>query len=468
MMGIRLSKLQCRRQRAGVERVASRWRSFVWLGFLVVAATAMVLGVRALKARKSPFPVTLTFTNGSAIRLMALTWGSNQTFSPEPRWLSAIRTHSGPILDRVLGPAFQSINLTDQDDAKLWYVDPNAPAGAFTPPASVEIAVMNPSGLNAVSWGRSSFGGSRTVYAATLNRIDWRANTISFDVASGSEHKQFHIGNPRLGEVFPAWTPGPLPQTVTNDGFVLEFKGFDGKADMKPLLDVRREGRLANDWFGTPSFRFRDPTGNSSYDRVLGSEPVCRVDVTMYPGGSSPFFSEKAVVVAVDGIPPAGSANEPPISRSATNEGLAQIFVVSAGRFKIVNGKVAVAEKLPSNATGGGYSSSSGGGGNWTMEFERTQPSMCILLRAPISGTRLLPAKGSQDEQILVRCKSVDGRYWSLSGGGSGTSSDASSQSGEYFFQFPDDFLPGPFQVEIARMTPLRGSFTIANPWANR
>lgn len=121
-----------------------------------------------------------------------------------------------------------------------------------------------------------------------------RQRTLTIRILAGDQTHLLTIKSPFVGKKFPTWHPSPLPQSQQVAGIEVTMKGWrsfrDGTTanhlNFHPLLDIRVDGELRNDWFQY-GVSMEDAIGNTG-SRLPLSESAWKITATIVRSSSHP------------------------------------------------------------------------------------------------------------------------------------------------------------------------------------
>ena len=406
----------------------------------------------------------VVLADGSVLRVEGLTWGTNQVFYLEPG--------SWTRLKRRLPTAWQSgiwepkdpIESPGDPDAHLWVSRIDPVTGAYLPALGPEFAHLDRVGTVFASSGGSSSGPTpgRADMALQFKALDWRADSLRFQVSQGGGTGSFTLPNPRRGERFPEWTPLPLPQTRQYGEFKVTMTGLRWLSPgWQPEIRVSAsDGQDATPWFDLQPM-FVDPTGNRSWTRLLSGELVWGVEVDAYPTARFPFPAAGVIPLGSASIPGAGQHQFFPMSAAGTNASIHSAWITGPGKFTFRDGQMVRASPV---SNGGG--SSFRPGPPWQVDGDGNQPALWLVLKGPVAARGLLSVSTNRLAQILPRLRRPDGSYVKAVMGGTTTGSGADGITMIVRFWLEGVVAGERIEAGIVLSEAIQARFTIAAPVA--
>ncbi len=388
---------------------------------VTVFGAVLLLALRLNGSRqrfRAEHPV-VRLRGGTLFRVEGLTRGTNQMLRLEPELVSKVKQRMPGWIQAQIGAPRLPLTIDDSSEAHLWFSlqDPVTGTNLSVGPA-VELTALDGQGQRFAASGQRTFGSLGAPVAARFSTLDWRAPQLKFWVQSGGGVHEVVVPNPRHGERFPVWTPRPLPQMQSRDGFDFTLlRPFPSSGPAPPHapdnIRVSADGHDVLSWFRFHS-QFVDPTGNRDPVNLPASEPVWALELTAVPSERFPFPPERGFHLGALRIPEAGKFSFVEGSAAATNAGLRCAWVAGSGSFNFRDG-----QKLSATAFGrGGSGASASLGDSWTVSHEAADPTLHLLLRAPATGGFLVPRREGEPAVLMPRITRADGSFVELGSNG--------------------------------------------------
>jgi|GEM_PF-5009749 hypothetical protein len=432
---------------------------------LVAAAGAWITTAwRGLWGRRPE----VVLADGSVLRVEGLTWGTNQAFYLEPGSWTRLKRRLPTAWQSGIWEPKEPIESPGDPDVHLWVSRINPVTGAYLPALGPEFAHLDRAGTVFASSGGSSSGPTpgRADFALQFSALDWRADSLRFQVFQGGVTGSFTLPNPRRGERFPEWTPLPLPQTRQSGEFKVTMTGLRWLSPgWQPEFRVSAAGgEDATPWFDLQPM-FVDPTGNRYWTQLPSGEPVWGVEVDAYPTARFPFPDAGVIPLGSASIPGAGQHQFFPMSAAGTNASLHSAWITGPGKFTFRDGQMVQASPV-SLYSGGSWSGSIHPRPPWQVDWECNQPALWLVLKGPAAARGLLSVSTNRLARILPRLRRPDGSYVKADTGGTTTGSGADGINMILRFRIEGGVAGERIEAGIVLSEVIQARFTIAAPVA--
>ncbi len=284
----------------------------------VVVTTAAIAFTTFRRTEKRRYP-EITLPDGTVMRVLALTFGTNQAVHFEPPWWNKLKGQLPPAWHRFTGPPVDSVAVDNRDllairGAHLWLMRiGDGSLGRFVFDRDWHVEAVTSDGWSVrdnfyVTLMRSGqwlpHSEDQSLAALTLPVMDNRAGTLRFRIVGKGFTRELSLPNPRGRKQFPQWNADPLPSTHEAQGHQVILKELKqtGEMSWEPSLEVHRDGHAISTGFD-PTWSFSDATGNISHERLPALERAWKVDLLLSPTGPYPFRSNDVVVLGRLQIP---------------------------------------------------------------------------------------------------------------------------------------------------------------------
>jgi|688.fasta_scaffold180079_2 hypothetical protein len=445
----------------------SRVRRFAVIG--VVLFCAAVLGGFLLRSWFEHRNVRkFTLRDGTEIRVEGVTWGTNKLLPAPPLlWRQvASRIPDAWLPSRWRSPAYRSDTIGFRQawggGAHVWMRRYDPMRDVYLDCNVGELLTFDSAGVPARRAGIAGIDQIRASEATEFELMDWRQDTLRFQLRVGGDRHDFELPNPRLGERFPEWPALPLPQSVARGPYELtlskvkRIKGGDVR--WSPQVAIARGGADVTRWFNQVR-QFVDPTGNRHWERLPSSETVWGIEVTAIPSAIFPFDDSAAIRLGSVTVPPPGKLAVIPKGTTSTNDIVQWAVVKGCGSFEFHKGTNTSAS--PDYIDRG---SSSRPSRTSTFVLDSAHPALGIVLWLPPTEPKKFTNASVGRQHIVIRGRRPDGTV--IQGDARDSSLSGDSQAGTVLMMFHfEQARPGEtLELDLFFVEPIYAKLTFAAP----
>ena len=405
---------------------------WVLVAALVVAVLGWILASR-------PERREIVLSDGSILIVEGFTFGPDHVMALEPPLWTAVKQALPSGWHQFTGPPVMPRTVRGEDRALMWLTHLDSTRTRHLAASDVRIQSLTADGETFDMVGMMGWGPGQPMSAALqLGVVDWRRDPLRFRIKQGRVAQDITLRNPKRGERFPVWKPGPLPSTNVHEGFEFVLTGIarhglPASPFSIPQVEITREGRPMNHCFSS-QWSFRDPTGNRGWIGLPQSEPVWQLVLTATPSGAFPFPEESIVQVGRCVVPGPGRFQVIPTREGWSEKGLRAVVVTGPGGFVFRNGTNTLAGKRGEVAPGDSFELSPGPNGaglGWSFSSDSGQTMIRVILSGPelqegkAPDARLMPGhEGRSASALVLRARRRDGTFVNPDGSWESSSSD--------------------------------------------
>lgn len=345
--------------------------------------------------------------DGTEIRVEGLTWGTNKFLEAPPFLLRRVvsRVPDAWLPSRFRSPAYRADTISGRqvwgDGVYVWLRRYDPKMNIYLDCAKGELLTFDSAGVVTKSTGGSGFDLTLATEAAGFDLMDWRQDTLRFQLRVGGSRHDFVLPNPRRDETFPEWPALPLPQSVERGPYTLTLSQLNrvkgSNVRWSAQVTIARGGADVTPWFKQVR-QFVDPTGNRHWERLPASEPVWGVEVTAHPSATFPFDESAAVKLGNVTVPAPGKFAAISPDTISTNDRLQWAVVLGSGSFAFHNG---------TNTSSSPYCIGRGSplrrSGKWNFSFDSAFPALGILVRVPPTERNTVSNASVSRKHLVVR-----------------------------------------------------------------
>lgn len=430
----------------------------------------ITLGGWLFRHRPEPLPV-LRLADGSVLRVEGLAWSGRPLVQLEPGWMTsaklALPAGWPPLFGMPVGH-FMHVGRDGLTLALSWY---QPPSNSYLRSVTPDVTHVGSNGANHPAAGSWNTSWGRVTSVMFFPQISWRDERLRFRVRDGTNELEFSLPNPRRGEVFPQWTPEPLPQARSVDEFQFTLASLKPVENPKtpdrpawtPELRIRRGGTDVTGWFGL-SHVFVDPTGNRCDERLAANEPVWRVHVTAVPTLDFPFPATAISVRHAGPVPGPGEFLRLPASSGAVETGLDAVWLTGPGCFEFRAGA-----NVSATASAGPIQERLDPWSRGVVRYAAQEPQLWWRSQVTVADEtddsprfwqpRVRRADGRPVELKPLRSPAGEDSVLAQLPNGVGFRRDELRR-----YQLPADLVGESITVEVICLVPLRAEFTVAAP----
>ncbi len=438
---------------------------------VVVLSCTAVLGGFLLRSWFEHLNVRrFTLRDGTEIRVEGVTWGTNKLLSAPPLlWRQvASRIPDAWLPSRWRSPAYRSDKIGFRQawggGAHVWMRRYDPMRDVYLDFNVGELLTFDSAGVPARRAGIAGIDQIRASEATEFELMDWRQDTLRFQLRVGGDRHDFALPNPRLGERFPEWPALPLPQSVERGPYALTLSKLNrvkgSTVRWSAQVTIARGGADVTPWFNQVR-QFVDPTGNRHWERLPSSEPVWGIEVTAIPSATFPFDDSAAIRLGSVTVPTPGKLAVIPTGTTSTNDILQWAVVQGCGSFEFHNGRKTSAS--PDYIDRG---SSLRRSGEWNFAMDSAYPALGIVLRLPSTEREKFANTSVGRQHIVIRGRRPDGTVIQGDARDSALSGDSQAGTVLMIFYLEQAKAGEMLDLDIFIVEPIRAKFTFAAPRA--
>lgn len=378
----------------------------------------------------------IVLADGSILRVEGFTFGTLHTMALEPPLWTWFKQRVPDRWRRFTGQPSTPRRVAEAEGASMmWLSRLDATRTRYLPMADIRVqSVMENGEIFDVAGSMGFTPGEPLDTALKLGVVDWRRDTLRFRVNQGRSVREISLPNPRRGERFPDWQPGPLPATNVREGFEFVLRGIvrHGTDDFPfwiPQWEVNRDGQSMNHCFSSHC-SFRDPTGNRGWTGLPMSEPVWQLVLTATPADAFPFPKERLFSVGRCVVPGPGQFQVVKPRDDWKANGLVTVVVAGPGGFVFRDGTNVLAGKPGEVSPGNSWQASprpTAGEPGWSYSSESQQTTLNVILHGPEEPGDAVPATyliRKHCQELVLRARRRDGTFVRSGGSAGSLSSD--------------------------------------------
>lgn len=424
-------------------------KRFAFAAFLLLFVVSAVL-VTSLPQPVVEGGVSQLLTDGSVVRVEAVTAGTRHEYRTGPAWLEKLQQNVPRALRGWLGSEVRSMRHTTAVEGVMPWLSITATGGGS--PQWEQLHVVAESG-EVFEVNSRSFPGGLPDRRFMLPRIDVMPRRDPFFTLTGIVNRlpfSLRMANPLSGRTHPTWTPTPIPVTNRVGGFDVELAEAElYRTSMGERLSARykayEDGRFLDGWFDY-SWRLTDATGNNGY-LLPTNEPAWRIELSLRRTFAARWSTNDYREFPLTNLPAAGELREFTISGPIGGVPIPLVWIAGPGEYVMENGVFTTA-RPPAPGGGDSWSSSSGGTGDWKIHVKRKKPWIMIQRQA-------------QQPDYAVAAFLFDSENGNIEVRRRGSSGSGVFYAEHFEVRPPANMPPGPLRLRVAGERTLHTEFTI-------
>jgi len=430
-----------------------RWK------LLLVAALVLFI---ALAVALNPSSPKATLSDGSVLEVVAVTFGTNHTFSASSRWRGWLRGVTPNRWRKFITPPQPTKTAsTPKDCAVIWLRCFDPRTGTFRSLGGWDWRILDQHGcaFPVADWVRSG---------PTNNALAWvvaetyprRQPTFELSGRLKEEAVSLKIQNPN--PVRPVeWRPDPLPASRRIGEVEMSLTKFDGMfrsnivLSFRPRFEFSQSGQIRSNAYRVDAL-LMDATGNRAR-QLCPFEPAWKIAATIFPSAFADFPEERIIHLGKVRTPHAGEAMTLELTEATRTLGVFYVGFTGRGQFILSNSVWAASKPVGTNQYldwGSSGNSSDFRRGYWQREMRVYRPTLWLV-------SSNAPAL----ENYLARVRDAKGHIYPDRNASMKSSVEERIYFRNCFFALPDD--AGEIELELFPFQPARVEFLVTPPMSS-